>query len=123
MKKDEKSFQAQFDVYQNTWSKQRAKRRKEISLKIELNSNESDSESNDVSCKRDVQEDTSSKLESPKENDNSKPILQLEFRLKFKPNTNDQIIMLEMHSENISLSHVREYLNQILQYIKNNIYK
>jgi hypothetical protein len=76
-----------------------------------------------VSCKRDILDDTNSKLESPKENDNSKPILQLEIRLKFRPNTNNQIIMLEMNSEDISLSHIREYLNQILQYIKNNIFK
>lgn len=56
-------------------------------------------------------------------NDNSKPMLNFEFRLKFKPNLNNQIMMLEMNSEDILMSHVREYLNQILQYLKNNIYK
>ena len=113
-----------FNVFQNTWSKQRIKRRKEINLKIDLKeSDESGSESNDGTSVCQVKSAEIETNEKSEVNFSSSPILKFEFRIKFKPNSNNQIVMIEINSEDIFLSHVRENLNQILQYLKNNIYK
>ena len=124
MKKDEKNFQAEWKVYENTWSKQRAKRRKQIHLKIDLTSlDESNDESNET-CTSNL-ESTSIERAVPSETATFKSelLFEFEFRIKFKPNITEQIIMLEMKSVDMVMSHTREYLNQILQFVKNSIFK
>ena len=120
--KDEKSFQAKFKVFENTWSKQRRKRRKKLNLKINMTSlEESNDDSNESTCSKKIADDNDN------DNDDKKDVLvallTFEIGVKFKSCSKDQIIMLEMNSDDIFLSNVRENLNQILQFIKNKICK
>ena len=119
MKKNEKKLQAEFKVYENTWSKQRAKRRrKQINLKIDIKQlDDSTENSNDSVCSKksiDSKSDINQGLEV---------LLNFEVQIKFKANSNNEIIILELNSNEMVSSHVREYSNQILQFVKNNLFK